>query len=80
MPPRLAKLAGLGASAAAGGLLLGYLALVVLLMRPSPLHGMDLTNAAVAWISLGGTFAALAVVHVVIGRQLLLLAQRRDRE
>lgn len=75
MPPKIAKLAGLGAFGAAAGLLGLYLALVVLLMRPSPLHGIDGINAAVAWISLGGLFAALIVAHVAIGKQLLLLAK-----
>jgi hypothetical protein len=73
-----ARLAGLGALAAAGGLALGYLALVALLMRPSPQHGIDGINAAVAWISLGGLFAALIIAHVAIAKQLLLLAKGED--
>ena len=75
MPPKYAKLAGLGAFGASAGLALMYLALVVLLMRPSALTGIDGTNAAVAWISLGGLFAALIVAHIAIGNQLLLLAK-----
>jgi hypothetical protein len=75
MPPKFAKLAGLGAFGASAGLALLYLALVVLLMRPSALHGIDGTNAAVAWIALGGLFAALIIAHVAIGKQLLLLAK-----
>ena len=78
MPPNIARLAGLGAFGASAGLLLLYVALVVLLMRPSPLHGMDATSAAVAWISLGGLFAALIAVHVVIGKRLLQLAKGGD--
>ena len=78
MPPKFAKLAGLGAFGASAGLALMYLALVVLLMRPSSLHGIDGINAAVAWISLGGLFAALIIVHVAIGKQLLLLAKDPD--
>ena len=78
MPPKYARLAGLGAFGASAGLALIYFALVFLLMRPSPLHGIDGVNAAVAWISLGGLFAALIVVHVVIGKQLLLLAKGSD--
>jgi len=78
MPPKYAKLAGLGAFGASAGLALMYLALVVFLMRPSPLHGIDGTNAAVAWISLGGLFAALIIAHVAIGKQLLLLAKGAD--
>ena len=78
MPPKIAKLAGLGAFGAAAGLLGLYLALVILLMRPSALHGIDGINAAVAWISLGGLFAALAIAHVAIGKQLLLLSKGAD--
>lgn len=78
MPPKIAKLAGLGAFGAAAGLLGLYLALVILLLRPSSLHGIDGINAAVAWISLGGLFAALIIAHVVIGRQLLLLSKGAD--
>ena len=78
MPPKIAKLAGLGAFGAAAGLLGLYLALVILLVRPSPLHGIDGINAAVAWISLGGLFAALAIAHVAIGKQLLLLSKGAD--
>lgn len=78
MPPKIAKLAGLGAFGAAAGLLGLYLALVILLVRPSPLHGIDGINAAVAWISLGGLFAALIIAHVAIGKQLLLLSKGAD--
>ena len=78
MPPKIAKLAGLGAFGAAAGLLGLYLALVILLMRPSSLHGIDAINAAVAWISLGGLFAALIIAHIAIGKQLLLLAKGAD--
>lgn len=74
MPPKIAKLAGLGAFGACAGLLAIYLLLVVI-TRPSPRGGMDSVNAAVAWISLGGLFLALIVVHVAIGRQLLRLAR-----
>jgi hypothetical protein len=78
MPPKFAKLAGLGAFGASAGLALMYLALVVFLMRPSSLHGIDGINAAVAWISLGGLFAALIIAHVAIGKQLLLLSKGAD--
>ena len=78
MPPKYAKLAGLGAFGACAGLFALYLALAFLLMRPSPLHGIDTINAAVAWIALGGLFAALIVAHVVIGKQLMLLAKGED--
>lgn len=74
MPPRLARLAGVGAFAACVGLVALY-ALLVYLTRPMPLSGIDLTSAIVVWISLGGVFAALIVLHVAIGRQLLRLGR-----
>ena len=74
MPPKIAKLAGLGAFGACVGLLGLYLFLVFI-SRPTPLHGIDGVNAAVAWISLGGLFAALIIAHIAIGKQLLLLAK-----
>jgi len=77
MPPKFARLAGLGALGACAGLFGLYLLLVVV-TRPSRSGGIDSVNAAVAWISLGGVFLALIVVHVVIGRQLLLLSKGKD--
>jgi hypothetical protein len=74
MPPRIAKLAGLGAFGASAGLFALFL-LLVFISQPSSSGGIDTINAAVAWIALGGLFAALIVVHVVIGRQLLRLAK-----
>ena len=77
MPPRIAKLAGLGALGACAGLLALY-AFLVFLTRPGKLGGIDGINAAVTWISLGGLFAALIVLHVVIAKQLLRLARGPD--
>lgn len=74
MPPKIAKLAGLGAFGACAGLLALYLGLVFL-TRPAARGGIDAVNASVAWIALGGLILALVAVHVVIGRQLLLLAK-----
>jgi hypothetical protein len=70
MPPRIARLAGLGAYAACAGFALLYMALVYL-TRPTPRGGIDPINAVVTWISLGGVFAALIAVHVLIGGRLL---------
>ena len=75
MPPKIAKLAGLGAFGACAGLLGLYL-LLVYLTGPASSGGIDVINAVVAWISLGGLFAALIIVHVVIGKQLLLLSDK----
>jgi hypothetical protein len=77
MPPKYAKLAGLGAFGASAGLL-ALFALLVFLTRPVPRGGIDTTTAAVAWISLGGLFVALILVHLMIGRRLLLLARGAD--
>lgn len=74
MPPKIARLAGLGAFGACAGLLALYL-LLVYLTRPMSRGGIDIINAAVAWIALGGLFAALIIAHIVIGRQLLRLAK-----
>lgn len=77
MPPKIAKLAGLGAFGACAGLLALYLGLVFI-TRPVARGGIDVVNASVAWIALGGLIVALIVAHVAIGRQLLLLARGRD--
>jgi hypothetical protein len=77
MPPKYAKLAGLGAFGAGAGLL-ALFALLVFLTRPARLGGIDITNAIVTWISLGGLFVALILVHVLIGKRLLLLAKGQD--
>jgi len=77
MPPKIAKLAGLGAFGASAGLL-GLFLLLVFITRPGQFSGIDSVNAAVTWISLGGLFAALIIAHVVIGKQLLKLARGAD--
>ena len=74
MLPRIAKLAGLGAFGACA-CLLGLYLLLVFLTRPQSSGGIDIVNAVVAWIALGGLFAALIIVHVMIGRRLLRLAK-----
>ena len=49
MPPRIARLAGLGAFAACAGLALLFLFLVYV-TRPTARGGIDMTNAVVTWI------------------------------
>jgi hypothetical protein len=78
MPPKIARLAGLGAFAACAGLVLLY-ALLLYLTRPTLRGGIDPTNAVVTWIALGGVFAALIGAHVVIGRRLLEVAKGVQR-
>ncbi|MDB4905639.1 MAG: hypothetical protein JWO05_423 [Gemmatimonadetes bacterium] len=77
MPPKIARLAGLGAFGATAGLA-GLFALIAWLAMPSARGGIDLTNAIVAWIAVGGLFLALILLHVYLGRQLLLVAQGED--
>jgi hypothetical protein len=74
MPPKMARLAALGAFAAAAGLALLFL-LLAYVSRPTPRGGIDSVNAIVTWISLGGMFAALIGAHVLIGRRLLQMAK-----
>ncbi len=78
MPPRIARLAGLGAFAAAGGLTLVFL-LFVFITRPTPFAGMDATLRFIAWLSVAGVILALLGVHLVIGRQLLAVARGEPR-
>lgn len=77
MPPKFAKLAGLGAFGAGAGLL-ALFAFLVFLTRPMRTGGIDTTNAIVTWIALGGLFVALILVHVMLGRRLLVLARGAD--
>ena len=74
LPPRIAKLAGLGAYAACGGFLLLFLMLAYV-SRPTPRGGIDITQAVVAWIALGGVFLAIIGAHLVIGRRLLAMGR-----
>jgi hypothetical protein len=74
MPPRIAKLAGLGAFAACGGIALVFL-LFVIITRPAPTSGMDGTQRFIAWLSVAGVLLALLGVHLLIGRQLLAMAR-----
>ncbi len=78
MPPKIARLAGLGAFAASAGFALLYL-LLVYFTRPTARGGIDTINAVVTWIALGGVFAALIGAHVLIGRRLLEAAQGAAR-
>lgn len=78
MPPRIARLAGLGAFAVCGGIAAVY-ALFVFITRPAPTSGMDPTSRFIAWLSVAGVLLALLGVHLLIGRQLLALARGEAR-
>ena len=77
VPPKIAKLAGLGAFAACAGIAALFL-LVVYGTRPVDTAGMDGTNRFLTWLSVAGVLLALIGVHVLLGRRLLALA-RGDR-
>ena len=78
MPPKFAKLAGMGALGAIVGFLALY-ALIVKITVPGRSSGIDATQSIVAWIAIGIVILALAALHVVIGRQLLGIGKGRDR-
>ena len=79
MPPRLAKLAGLGAFGAIA-LFVALFALIAYASFPRDGGGIDNTLAAVTWISIGVVIVAMAALHIVLGRQLLELGRDRDRD
>jgi len=74
MPPKIARLAGLGAFGACAAFV-GLFALLAYVSRHTATGGMNTELAVVTWISLGLVFASLIAVHVMIGRRLLELAQ-----
>ena len=74
METRIARLAGLGAFGACAGLVALFL-LIAFVARPTSTGGINMATAVVTWISLGGLFAALIAVHVLLGKQLLLLSR-----
>lgn len=78
MPPRIARLAGLGAFSACVGLAAVY-ALFLFITRPTASSGLDGTQRFLAWLSVAGVFLALLLVHVMIGRQLFVVAKGESR-
>ncbi len=78
MPPKIAKLAGLGAYGACAAFIALY-AFVAYISRHTPAGGMMPALSAVTWISLALVVLALIAVHVVLGKQLLQLAEGRPR-
>ena len=77
MPPKIAKLAGLGAFAACAGIAALFL-LFAYGTRPTSTAGMDGTLRFIAWLSVAGVLLALLAVHMLIGVRLLRLS-RGDR-
>jgi hypothetical protein len=74
MPPKIARLAGLGAFGACAGFLALY-AYVAYISRHTPTGGMMPVLSVVTWISVGLVVLALIGLHVVIAKQLFALAR-----
>ena len=74
MPPKIARLAGLGAYGACAGMI-ALFALIMFFTRHTPTGGMTTGLAIELWISLAVVFVALIAAHVAIGRQLMQLAK-----
>jgi len=79
MHPKLVKLAALGAFGAIA-LFVALYALIVYGSIPRSTGGIDRTQAIVTWLSVGLSVAALAALHVVLGRELLELSRGERRE
>lgn len=77
MPPKIARLAGLGAFGACA-LFVALYAYVAYLSRHTATGGMMPALSAVVWISLAVVVAALIVAHVVLGKQLMQIAEGRS--
>jgi TRAP-type C4-dicarboxylate transport system permease small subunit len=76
MPPKIARLIGLGAFGACA-VFIALFAYVAYLSRHTLLGGMMPALSVVTWISLATVLLGLIAVHVVLGKQLLELAEGR---
>lgn len=74
MPPKIARLAGLGAFGACAGFV-ALFAYVAYISRHTPTGGMMPVLSVVTWISVGLVVLALVGLHVVIAKQLFALAR-----
>ncbi|MEO6878870.1 MAG: hypothetical protein ABI205_10340 [Gemmatimonadaceae bacterium] len=78
MPPKIARLAALGAYAACAGFV-ALFAVVAFISRPTPTGGITIALSEVTWISLFLVLVALIGLHVVLAKQLQALADGRPR-
>ncbi|MDQ2666129.1 MAG: hypothetical protein M3Z05_08980 [Gemmatimonadota bacterium] len=78
MPPKIARLAGLGAFGVCAGIA-AIFALFVYITRPTGSSGLDSPERFLALFTVAGVLVALAVVHVAIGNQLMALAKGESR-
>jgi TRAP-type C4-dicarboxylate transport system permease small subunit len=74
MPPKIARLAGLGALAACGAFAALFL-YVAYISRHTATGGMMPALSVVSWISVGIVVVALIAVHIAIGKQLLYIGR-----
>ena len=74
MPPKIARLAGLGAYGACAGMV-ALFALIVFFTRHTPTGGMTTGLAIELWISLAVVFVALIAAHIAIAKQLMHLGK-----
>jgi len=76
MPPKIARLVGLGAFGACAAFV-ALFAYVAFISRHTSTGGMMPALSAVTWISLAIVVLALIAAHVALGKQLLRLADGR---
>ena len=74
MPPKIARLAGLGAFGACAAFIALY-AYVSFISRHTTTGGMMPVLSVVTWISVGLVVLALIGLHIVIAKQLLLVSR-----
>lgn len=74
MPPKLARLAGLGAFAVSAALL-ALIVLFIVWTWPHDSSGLDGTERFLSWLGVAGVLLALMGVHIVLGRRLLAVAR-----
>ena len=74
MPPKIARLAGLGAFGACTAFI-ALFALIAWISRKTPTGGMMPVLSWVTWISIALVVLALIGVHIYLGKQLLLLSK-----
>lgn len=79
MPPKIAKLAGLGAFGACAAFIALFV-YVAYISRHTPTGGMMPVLSVVTWISVGLVVLALVAVHIMLGKRLLLVSEGRARD
>lgn len=78
MPPKIARLAALGAYGACAGFV-ALFAFIAYLSAPSPTGGIMIGLSVVTWISLALVVLALIGAHVALAKQLMAVADGRPR-